>query len=277
MSNKPTATAADIKKALAEKHHKDYFLTEVKSGSTWEARNLRILDGVAVRRSWTNPYITGYEVKVTRSDFTGDSKFYTYLPLVHALYIATPTGLVKREELPTEIGLIWYDPEKKTLTVKKRPPPRKIEISRDLLLYIIYSRLESDRLPFYSSTAEYFRDWLENKRSNEQLGQAVGGKLLAEIRRLESELRAADRFQRGEEREQYNRLMKCLTQHGMYEWERDPVKWLAGKLIRSYPEALDDVGQIIDQAARTIQRAKETAERDREQSEGGNASDQIQG
>ncbi|MDR1688320.1 MAG: hypothetical protein LBS21_06885 [Clostridiales bacterium] len=34
MSQRAECTAADIKIALSKKHHNDYFLTEVKSGST---------------------------------------------------------------------------------------------------------------------------------------------------------------------------------------------------------------------------------------------------
>lgn len=78
MADKVTST--NIKLALAEKHWRDFFLTEVKSGSTWmTARgDMKILDGLAIRKSWTSPCFTGYEVKISRSDFLRDSKFYTY-------------------------------------------------------------------------------------------------------------------------------------------------------------------------------------------------------
>jgi hypothetical protein len=263
MSGKATCTAAEIKKALADRHSRDYFLTEVKSGSTYMGTANRILDAAALRLSWTNPYITGYEVKVSRSDFTRDNKFFTYLPLVHALYVATPAGLVGREELPTDIGLVWYDPEKKRLTVKKKPPPRTIEISRDMLMYIIYSRLDRDRIPFYGDKAEYWRAWLDGKASNAQLGERVKSKLLDEIRRLERELSEANRYGREKEREEYDRLMDIMREHGMSPWDRrQPDKWLKDRLAREYPVILDDIEQRLDFAVKEIQEAKEAARND---------------
>jgi len=258
VSERQKVSANEIKKALAIKHDgvRDYFLTEVKSGSTWDGRGLRIIDAVAIRKSWTQPHITGYEIKVSRSDFTGDAKFYTYLPLVHALYIVTPQGMIQREETPTEIGLIWYDPDKKSLTTKKKPPPREIEVSVEMLQYIIYSRLEPDRLPFYSSKAEYFRDWLENKEDHRELGNLVRGKIRDEIRRLEHELRKAERFGRdGEERKTYEALLQVMRDNGLPDWN-DPVEWLTDLLKREYPKVLDDIEQQIGVISRTIDRAK---------------------
>ncbi len=139
MQEKVTATA--IKIALAEKHWKDFFLTEVKSGPTQLAMpgGLKILDGLAVRKSWTNPCFTGYEVKISRSDFLRDAKFYTYEELCNCLYIVCPKGMIERTELPESVGLMYYDPEKKTITTRKKAIFRKIEYSPEMLIYIIFS------------------------------------------------------------------------------------------------------------------------------------------
>lgn len=134
MLEKVTATA--IKIALAEKHWKDFFLTEVKSGPTQLAMpgGLKILDGLAVRKSWTNPCFTGYEVKISRSDFLRDAKFYTYEELCNCLYIVCPKGMIERTELPESVGLMYYDPEKKTITTRKKAIFRKIEYSPENLV-----------------------------------------------------------------------------------------------------------------------------------------------
>ena len=258
MSKKETCTAAEIKIALAKKHKNDYFLTEVKSGSAWIGTGNRILDACALRCSYTNPHITGYEVKVTRSDFKRDNKFFTYLPLVHALYVATPTGMVQREELPTEIGLIWYDSQKKGLSVKKKPPPRKIEISRDMLLYIIFSRLDRERIPFYSDKAEYWRAWLDGKIENDALAQKVRNRLASELGRLENELRAASRY--GNERKEYDELRKTMVGLGMSAWEQSPAKWLTKQLTRKYPAILDDIKKRLREDINEIKKAKEAAQ-----------------
>ena len=149
-------TSADIKLALAEKHYRDFFLTEVKSGPTQIAAvgSLKILDGLAIRKSWTNPCFTGYEVKISRSDFLRDAKFYTYEELCNCLYIVCPKGIIDRTEIPESVGLMYYDVDKKTISTKKKAIFRKIEYSPEMLLYIIFSRLSSDRYPFFSDKQE---------------------------------------------------------------------------------------------------------------------------
>lgn len=159
---KNAVTAFEIKRALSEKHWKDFFITECKSGPTQiaAAGTLKILDGLAIKKSWTAPCFTGYEVKVSRSDFLRDAKFYTYEELCNCLYIVCPKGMIDRTELPESIGLMYYDPEKKTLTTRKRAIYRKIEYSPELLLYIIFSRLDSDRIPFFSDRRQYFEAYV---------------------------------------------------------------------------------------------------------------------
>ena len=181
-------TSTDIKRALAEKHWRDFFLTEVKSGPTQLAvpGGLKILDGLAIRKSWTAPCFTGYEVKISRSDFLRDAKFYTYEELCNCLYIVCPKGMIERTELPESVGLMYYDPEKKTITTRKKAIFRKIEYSPELLLYIIFSRLDSDRYPFFSTKQEYFKEYLARKCPEDisSVRQSLEG-ILYRLKRME--------------------------------------------------------------------------------------------
>lgn len=172
---KNAVTAFEIKRALAEKHYKDFFITECKSGPTQiaAAGTLKILDGLAIKKSWTAPCFTGYEIKVSRSDFLRDAKFYTYEEICNCLYIVCPKGMIDRTELPESIGLMYYDPEKKTITTRKRAIYRKIEYTPELLLYIIFSRLDSDRIPFFSDRRAYFEAYAAGKTENRDLARAV--------------------------------------------------------------------------------------------------------
>lgn len=66
------------------------------------------MDVFSIRPSWTKPFPTCWEVKVTRSDFLRDvrtAKYEAYLPNCRRLYFATPAGLVKRDEVPKGMGL----------------------------------------------------------------------------------------------------------------------------------------------------------------------------
>lgn len=194
MATNEKITAFDIKKALSEKHDKDFFLTEVKSGSTWMSQHgeMKRLDGLAIRKSWTRTCFTGYEIKVSRSDFLRDAKFYTYEELCNELYIVCPKGMIRREELSEAVGLMYYDPEKKTIQTKKKAIFRKIDYSADMLLYIIFSRLDSDRLPFCSSREEYCQRYVQHELDNRELASSVKSRLIEENARLERELQSVN-------------------------------------------------------------------------------------
>lgn len=250
--------AHEIKKALSEKHRKDFFMTEVKNGSTWMSSGLRILDAVAFNKSWANKKITGYEIKVSRSDFLNDAKYLEYLPLVHSLYFVVPNGLVKKEEVPIEVGLIYYYPETGALLTKRHPLPRKIEISVDFLLYIIYSKMQSDRYPFFNNNrVEYFKEWLAEKESYRELGHGLSQKIKAELKRLNDELARANRFNgNSRERKEYEEIMSVLERSGMPVWT-NPAEWLRNELKRECPKEIESIEFHANHISRIINEAKE--------------------
>lgn len=250
MSN---VTSYEIKAALSKKHgSREFFITECKNGPT--GTGLLQFDGLAIYKSWAHPRIVGYEVKVSRSDFLQDNKFYLYLPYVHELYFVVPTGLIDRNELPTEIGLMYYNPATQAITTKKKAIHRNIEINAEILLYIIMNRIDSDRLPFTSDKAEYFRKWVEGKINNRELGYQVSCKLLDENKRLESEL---NRLKHAKQyREELDAIDEVMKKHGMvgYYWNR--AETLDKALSRSYPAELDLVQNQLQVAIKEIDKLK---------------------
>lgn len=268
---KEKVTATDIKRALAEKHWKDFFLTEVKSGPTQLVvpGGLKILDGLAVRKSWTSPCFTGYEVKISRSDFLRDAKFYTYEELCNCLYIVCPKGMIERTELPESVGLIYYDPEKKTLTTRKKAIFRKIEYSPEMLLYIIFSRLDSDRYPFFSEKRQYFEEYLAGKRENRHLANSVKTKMVQDNARLEAELKQVHGFQ--QQYEMHRAIMKVLEKHGIHKWYGDDIpKQLEKALSRTCPEDVSSVRQSLEYAVERLKRIEEAGKKaDGQQEQGG--------
>ena len=245
-TEKVKITSTEIKQALANKHYKDFFLTEVKSGSTWftSVGDMKILDGLAIRKSWSSPCFTGYEIKVSRSDFLRDAKFYTYEELCNCLYVVCPKGMIDRTELPESVGLMYYDREKKTITTKKKAIYRKIEYTPDLLLYIIYSRLDSDRYPFFSEKQEYFKAYLEGKAENRSLGRFMKSKLLEENIRLERELETVRHFQG--KYEDYKAIMGVLNKHHIWGYRSSYAEELDKALSRAVPEGVSDVRASLE-------------------------------
>jgi hypothetical protein len=209
----PKVRATDIKKALAQYHSNPQKYTiffEVKNGPTWTARrgDLLILDALAIKKSWAKPCFTGYEIKVSRSDFLQDDKWTGYLDYCHKFYFVCPKGMIPRDEieaLDENVGLMYYslDYQNCGLHTMKAPVLRNTEVPFEMLYYIIMSKLEPDRYPFFSGKKKYFKKWLENKQDNKNLGLTINGKIgetIVEQENTNEELkRKLERFEGKEE------------------------------------------------------------------------------
>lgn len=183
----------EVLSALAKRHaQKDAFFTHVKNGRTQMADKgeLAIMDAVAIAKSWAHPIIRGYEVKVERSDFLRDTKWHKYFDMCHEFSFVCPTGIIQPEEVPEQAGLIYYNPDKQSLTTKKKSVYRGISMPVDMLWYIAISQLDSDRHPFFSSNREYFEAWVEDKTER----QALGGRRVSDkLRRISEKVQTIER------------------------------------------------------------------------------------
>lgn len=206
-----------IKDALRLKHTNDFFLTEVKNGpSGWQGSNVR-MDAMAIKKSWSQPNIIGYEIKVSRADFEQDHKWPKYYEQCHTFSFVCPRGLIQPEELPEDVGLIWYNEEKMTLFTKRKAQYRRIEMHAGLLLYIIMNRLDSERVPVYSDTEMYLQNYMERKKAKKFFGEQVGSKMATE---LEVTNRENDQLRKrvddlSEYEEHYERVSRVLSKFGI--------------------------------------------------------------
>jgi hypothetical protein len=84
--------------------------TEVGIGSrSLQGGSVPVPDVLTLQKSYTRPTPTIYDIKVSRSDFLQDvrkDKWQRYLPYCQRFYFACPTGLVKKNEVPVDAGLI---------------------------------------------------------------------------------------------------------------------------------------------------------------------------
>lgn len=214
-------TSREIKIALAKSHEgKSFFETEVKTGPTYGNDHLYKFDGLAISKSWAHPCVTGYEIKVSRGDFLQDAKYCCYLPYCNEMYFVVPKGLIEKNEIPTEFGLIYYNPETKALLTKKKAIYRNVEIPSEMLMYLFMNGIQSDRYPFHFDKADFFRDWLEHKNSNRDLGYQVKGRMADLIKEYEDRLASLARNERA--LDQLKEIDKYLEEaHGKYVWNKD--------------------------------------------------------
>jgi HAMP domain-containing protein len=211
-----------ILKALSERHSEDLFLSEVKSGATMTARpgELRRFDGLAIKKSWSKPCVTIYEVKVSRNDFLRDDKWPIYRDYCHRLYFACPIGLIQKEELAPDVGLVWYNSETKRVATRKAATYRDIELPTSMLYYILLSRTESDRHPFFRGSAEFWQAWLEEKESLRSLGERVSNKMIKKLRKADETAAEMERLEKrfNEQRKELSQIFETLKQHDIPTW-----------------------------------------------------------
>lgn len=179
----------EILEALSRRHRQDVWLTQVKTGPTQVARpgELHIIDGLAIARSWAHPCITGYEVKVARGDYLRDSKWAAYLEVTHKFAFACPRGLIQPDELPPEVGLVWYYPDSRATVLKRAPVyrPRPVDqLPGIMLYYILISRMDSDVHPWFGERRHYCEAYVRDKADRRQLGDMLGTHLAEDVGRL---------------------------------------------------------------------------------------------
>lgn len=169
-------TERDISNALKEKHEKtnDIFASQVKIGPAGS----KIMDAVAIKKSWSPRTVIGYEIKTSRQDFLKDEKYPVYMENCNIFYFVAPNGVIKKDEIPAEAGLMVYSPDTKKLRTVKKAPYRDIPINPDVLLHIMFWKF--NRYLGYRTRAEILEDY-KAKKELSSLGREIADK----IRRLE--------------------------------------------------------------------------------------------
>lgn len=255
-------TSTEIKKALAGYHPKDYFITECKTCSTYfpDPQGMLKFDGLAITRSYTCPCITGYEIKVSRSDFLGDNKWHLYLQYCNEFYFVVPEGLVAKDEIPGDAGLIYYYPKTGKLLKKKRAVYRKIEEPIGVYKYIIYSRLDQERIPFYEERAEYAKAYLANRSEKRKIGKRLGSKMAKDLNDCQERLERLNGVEN--QLEQFHKIEKVLEKHQIFGWRwhsnmDDAIKDLDDALSSSYPKGLGGVEDKLQSALDMLKKIKE--------------------
>lgn len=109
------------------------FYAEVKTGPSWGqgGHKLYIMDAIAIKCSWSKPCIAGFEVKITRSDFLRDKKWQNYQKYCHKFSFVCPVAtppIIRLDELPGDVGLIYYSAEHDCLFTKRRAMYREIDL-----------------------------------------------------------------------------------------------------------------------------------------------------
>jgi len=190
----PRMNSTTVLNALLQRHTKDVCVSECKDGPTRQTRTHRRMDLWVMPRSWAKMNITGYEIKVTRSDFLADNKWRSYLPYCHSFYFAAPDGVLDISELPAEAGYMRITNNGARAVCKKKAPFRKVDIPAQVYQYILMCRAEIDPAGGpVDSHRVYWQRWLEKKELDLELGRRVSATLQKRISEEILQVREAQR------------------------------------------------------------------------------------
>lgn len=182
----PKMTAQQILQLLREKHLKDVFVPECKVGPTLSGVNGSIrLDAWAMRNSWAQPTTWGYEIKVSRADFLGDTKWRSYLPYCSDFYFVCPAELIQPAELPSDVGLLWVSMNRTRLYAKRKAPSREVQIPESIWRYVLMWRTGAE--VGRENRMAAWEHWLAQRKERRDLGLMVRGAIAEKFR--EQELR----------------------------------------------------------------------------------------
>lgn len=158
---------------LEKKHSKDVFIPQCKTGASW-GKSVGILDAWAMKASWSKPFVCGYEIKVNRGDFIADTKWQTYMAYCNEFYFVCPKDVIKKEELPAEVGLYYVTTGGDKL-IRKKVAPRRMDIviPESIFRYILMWRTKVCRDTEAGSGREYWENWLKEKRVDSLFGNHV--------------------------------------------------------------------------------------------------------
>ena len=171
-----------------------------------------------------------------------------------------PAGLLRKEEIPDDMGLIYYYPDKGKLLKKKRALYRQIEEPVGVYKYIIYSRIAQDRTPFFEEKAEYAKAYLEDRAEKQRIGFNLGSKMARDLSEAYSRL---DRVEKSEDKlTLLDRLVEVMKKNGIRCWSHEDYaeKLDAALQNKADPDDLKYLKNDLEGALNIIKRIEKGAD-----------------
>lgn len=262
--------ASRLLQLLAVRHSGDVFVPECKTGSTYLGDMFR-MDAWAMAKSWSKMCCTGYEIKVSRSDFIRDDKWQAYLPFCNAFYFVCPSSdVIRTEEVPADAGLIVSSKNATNLYTKKKAPFRDIQIDADVFRYVLMWRAKITRENSLGENGRvaWWRDFVEGRAKDRDVGWKAGKRIGEVIRKQVDEVQCKqreleDRLKKYAQIETILQSLGINPEHGIW---MPSVEERLRALHQIIPEELDRVTKqtiaALETMLRAIERAKQTGQRE---------------
>jgi len=194
---------------LAQRHSADIFVPELNVAAGR-------LDGWALKKSYIHPCISGYEIKVDRGDFNHDKKWPGYLSYCNEFYFVCPPNLIRPNEIPEGVGLLWCSSTGTRLYCKKKAVWRNVEEGKlsEAYLSIILNRAVIRDQKVKESQLDFWKKWLQERDEKKEIGYQVSAKIRQLVSERISEVnRENGRLKR--ENDEYARIKEWMEKNGI--------------------------------------------------------------
>lgn len=179
---------SNIMDLLRARHSDDVYFEEpvIKYGK------LR-MDAWAMKKSWVNPRVIGYEVKLSRADFLQDHKMQDYLPYCNEMYLICPRGIVDPREVNESFGLILVSTSGTKLITRKKAPWRDVQIPEQFYRALLFGKVSNDRQSMTHREQQIMRRlgqlrdleaYADGQKTLAELGATVGSKIASDYRAM---------------------------------------------------------------------------------------------
>lgn len=260
-------TAHTIKNLLAKRHSGDVFVREcVTGGQEFDSGSGKgFIDAWAMPRSWSRANYIGYEIKVTRRDFMQDEKWQRYLPVCRQFYFVCAPGVCEPREVPKEAGLLLVSRNGVKLYQKVKAPTRDVDHRRLFnVLKNLAMRHGSPEDGAQQPNAEYWREWLQTREENQEIGHRVSLALSKRYREdvvlLERKQEVLENQIKSQEQEMagLRKIRDIGRALGIRNWDTEqqirrklqaaqsPVPGKLPEQIQTLTEALQEVGRELE-------------------------------
>ena len=102
-------------------------------------------------------------------------------------YFVCPHGMIKPEELPADVGLMYVTKNEKKLRIVKKSPHRGTKIPESILWYIIYYR--ASKASQGSKDLQYWREFLTRDAEIKAIGHSASKKIKKDLKELRAGVR----------------------------------------------------------------------------------------
>jgi len=162
---------------------------QVKNGKSF-GKNLRIIDFLAIKKTWSPVTIKAVEIKVDRGDFVSDTKWADYLSLCNQFYFACPAGMIKKSEIDDKVGLIYVG-DNGSVKIAKKAIFVANEPSADMLLYLIFWQFGAEDVK-----EKIRKELAENAEMGKKYGEFVAQKIKEANESTKKAMRELDEHKR---------------------------------------------------------------------------------